>query len=420
MKKKGGKPFVPPWQRPSQWLWLILSLGVTLYLIDIMPPGGEMSSRKKSVETKTVATPETNEQPSSPGHSLKDSFGEKKEPAPSATPKHKSKHVKKAAPDTLWGKVMLKAPIIGNLLMMVAIAAMIGSIAEARKWHLIFGYVLGRFSRLMRLPAIVGIAMPTALYSNTAANSMLVSSHAEGKIEHSTLIAGGMSNSYLSYLSHALRVMYPVIGAVGIPGALFFGGQFMMGFFFILCVLLWHRRKIIREGNEACGEESGATSYEPPLPWLKSLTKGIQRVGILLFRMMMLTVPLMIFVEWLMKKGLFEFWEEYVPDWINRIFPPELMSIVAAQMGGLVQSAAVAANLRDHGVITNAQILLAMLVGSAIGNPFRTLRRNLPSALGIFPAKEALTIVVGMQLSRMIGAILLILITALFIHYTHP
>lgn len=87
---------------------------------------------------------------------------------------------------------------------------------------------------------------------------------------------------------------------------------------------------------------------------------------------------------------------------MNRFFPAELVSVVAAQMGGLVQSSAVAANLRAEGLIDNAQILLAMLVGSAVGNPFRTLRRNLPSALGIFPVPVAFAIVIGMQLSRFV------------------
>ena len=41
-----------------------------------------------------------------------------------------------------------------------------------------------------------------------------------------------------------------------------------------------------------------------------------------------------------------------------------------------------------------------MLVGSAVGNPFRTLRRNLPTALGIFPLRVALVIVLGMQFAR--------------------
>lgn len=420
--KKGGRQTTPPWRRPSQWIWLTLALGFSVYLIDTMPPGGEMGSRKKAAaqteNVESASTPSRSAATDSPGHTVKEGSADKKQMKAKPS-RHHGTGDKKAVPATLWDKIMVKVPVIGKLLMMVAIAALIGSIAEARKWHLIFGYILGRFSRMMRLPAIVGIAMPTALYSNTAANSMLVSSHADGKIGHSSLIAGGMSNSYLSYLSHSLRVMYPVLGAIGIPGALYFGGQFTTGFLFILCVLLWHRRKIIKQGP-AAEPEDNTTVYEAPLSWGSTFKKSCQRVFTLLFRMLLLSIPLMIFVEWLMKKGAFDFWEEYIPDWINRIFPPELMGIVAAQMGGLIQAATVAANLRDHGVITNAQILLAMLVGNAIGNPFRAMRRNLPSALGIFPAKEAFTIVIGMQLSRIIGALLLILITVLFIHYTHP
>lgn len=71
------------------------------------------------------------------------------------------------------------------------------------------------------------------------------------------------------------------------------------------------------------------------------------------------------------ENGLFSWWEEHVPDWVNRIFPAELMSIVAAQMGGLVQAAGVGRNLGSHGMVTSSQILLAMLVASAIGNPIR-------------------------------------------------
>ena len=121
--------------------------------------------------------------------------------------------------------------------------------------------------------------------------------------------------------------------------------------------------------------------------------------------------------EWLLKNGAFSFWEQYVPDQVNRFFPAELVSVVAAQMGGLVQSSAVAANLRAEGLIDNAQILLAMLVGSAVGNPFRTLRRNLPSALGIFPVPVAFAIVFGMQLSRLAVTLVAIAGVIAFMHY---
>ena len=82
-----------------------------------------------------------------------------------------------------------------------------------------------------------------------------------------------------------------------------------------------------------------------------AVEKAAVRSLTLLFRMVCITVPLMLCIEWLLKNGAFNFWEQYVPDQVNRFFPAELVSVVAAQMGGLVQSSAVAANLRAEGLI---------------------------------------------------------------------
>mgnify|MGYP001655577797 CR=1 FL=1 len=268
---------------------------------------------------------------------------------------------------------------------------------------------------MARLPEIVGLAMPTALCSNAAANSILVSSHADGHIRTSALIAGGMANSYLAYVSHSIRVMYPVLGAIGLPGALYFAAQFSGGFMVILGVLLWNRWYVSGHGDTPV---SGIPPVdEAPLGWPSAVGKAAVRSLTLLFRMVCITVPLMLCIEWLLKNGAFNFWEQYVPDQVNRFFPAELVSVVAAQMGGLVQSSAVAANLRAEGLIDNAQILLAMLVGSAVGNPFRTLRRNLPSALGIFPVPVAFAIVIGMQLSRFVVTLVAIAGVIAFMHY---
>lgn len=176
------------------------------------------------------------------------------------------------------------------------------------------------------------------------------------------------------------------------------GMQFTGGFLVLLCILLWNRWYVSRHGESPCATESGSTSQ--PLAWPHAISKAAIRSFSLLFRMACMTVPLMLGIEWLLKNGVLDFWETALPHAVTELFPTELLSAVAAQFGGLVQSSAVAANLRAEGLIDNSQILLAMLVGSALGNPFRALRRNLPSALAIFPVPIALSIVLGMQLSR--------------------
>lgn len=401
-----------PWRQPFRWLWLVLALAASGVMVVKMPAGMDAPGAGRARMSMKPA-----------GEAPAEMHGEKKEQASAASPApapRKRHHSRSAqAPETDMEKILARLPQIGSLIGLVALAAFIGGIAEIFRFHFALGKLFGGLARWAHLPEIISLSIPTALYSNAAANGMLVSSHAEGKITHSNLIAGGMVNSYLSFVSHSLRVAYPVIGAVGLPAICYFGWQMGFGFLFIAGVLFLHRRKSPAAVPEAAHPGEAPAAGHPSPEWRQSLRQTCLRVLALVFRMLCLTVPLMIGVEWLMKNGLFSWWEEHVPDWINRIFPAELMSIVAAQMGGLVQAAGVAANLRSNGMITSAQILLAMLVASAIGNPIRALRRNLPSAMGIFPTRDALTIVIVMQLSRMIGAILLIALTGLFIHYTH-
>ena len=89
-----------------------------------------------------------------------------------------------------------------------------------------------------------------------------------------------------------------------------------------------------------------------------------------------MTVPLMLGIEWLLKNGVLDVWETALPHAVTELFPTELLSAVAAQFGGLVQSSAVAANLRAEGLIDNSQILLAMLVGLSLIHISEPTRRS--------------------------------------------
>ena len=379
----------PPWKRPSRLLWFALAVAGSCWLILHMPA----DTRRMKAAPAATALDARAEAPAASAHGVK--------PAPDASSARRTETSKAGEPPAARKhraarsdaeKIFMKLRTFGRLFAIVGIASFLGGLVEARRWHMALARLMGRLTRMARLPEIVGLAMPAALCSNAAANGILVSSHAEGRIRTSALIAGGMANSYLAYVSHSIRVMYPVIGAIGLPGALYFG------LFVLSCVLLWNRWYVSGHGGTVRVDPPKAD--DAPLPWSGAVSGAAVRSLSLLFRMVCMTLPLMLGIEWLLKNGAFDVWENWLPHTAAELFPAELLSVVAAQMGGLVQSSAVAANLRAEGLIGDAQILLAMLVGSAVGNPFRTLRRNLPSALGIFPVPVALTIVLGMQLSR--------------------
>lgn len=319
----------------------------------------------------------------------------------------------KASPSA---RLLARGDQLLDLFGMVGLAAFAGGVMEQRRWHLALSRVMGKLARLARLPEVVGLAMPAALVSNPAANTLLVSSHEDGCLPRSALIAGGMINSYLAYVSHSLRVLYPVVGAVGFAGVCYFGVQFGSGLLVVLGVMCWHRW---RHTPDTADEPLACTAFtdKRPLPgWPKACAKALERAAALLFRMVCITLPMMLGMEWLIKADAFAFWETLLPEAVGRYFSPEVLSVMLAQFGGLVQSAAVAANFRDHGLLGTPQIVMAMLAGSALGNPFRALRRNLPTALGIFPAKEACIIVIGMQLSRLITTVSFVVLIILFFH----
>ncbi len=411
MSFSGGRP---PWRSSLHVLWFLLALLAAGWLTLHMPAGQRSRPAASSVSTEMPISHTIRSASSQASTSRGTSFRQQQEQT--GTQKKAVQDGKRSDTEKLFARLKT----FGRLFAIVGLAAFLGGIIEGRRWYMHLARCMNRLSRMARLPAIVGVAMPTALCSNAAANGMLVASHAEGKIRNSALIAGGMVNSYLAYISHSVRVMYPVIGAIGLPGLLYFSVQFTGGFLVILGVLLWNRhymsrleRQIGTSDNE---EEYQAHSGESPLPWNQALQRAGIRTASLLFRMVCLTVPLMLSMEWLLKSGALDFWDRHVPEQITRFFPSELLSIVAAQMGGLVQSAAVSANLRAEGLVDNAQILLGMLVASAAGNPVRALRRNLPSALGIFRPSTALIIIFGMQFSRLMTTLLAIVLVVLFMY----
>ncbi len=377
----------PPWKSPCHCLWLVTALLLSGWLTVSMPDTQQVKSASR---TQTVmhrgdglaAVPDTSAQ------------------------RHTGIHATRQTDTDALTRLERRARMFGRLFLFVGIGAFLGSIIEGRCWYRIFASTLGRLVHAARLPDIVAISLPTAFASSAAADSMLVASRDRGEISNSTLIAGGMLNSFIAHFSHSLRVMYPVLAALGLTGVLYFIIQLSGGAFIAFGVVMWHRFLVARKENSPSASfASDKVRYalqamHDPLPWKETARKGSIRALTLLFRLTCLSVPMILATEWLVKTGALNFWHELVPRMVSQTIPEQTLTIMAAQIGGLVQSATVSAGLLENNLITAPEVLLAMLISSAASNPIRTLRRNLPTALAIFPPRIALIIVIGMQLIR--------------------
>ncbi len=405
MHKKKKKSY--PWQSPLRCLLLAAALSFAVFLTLNMP------HKDFAVHAETQITAEEQAQLDAAKQYVQSSKDSAQNSA--AEGKKTNRKMSSKAPQSNAEKILAKAKSISRLFLMVGIASFLGALMEARCWYRYFGKGLIRITQKARLPEVIGLAMPIALYSSVGANSMLIASHQKGEIPTSALITGGMANSYLAHFSHSVRVMYPVIALIGIAGIGFFTVQLLGGFLLVCGVffLHWYTSKQKEQDFSHL-----ALEQKEPKPWDTALKQGILRSLAILFRMGYITIPLMLGTEWIIKSGLLDFWDEAVPYQVAKFFPAELIAIVIAQIGGLIQSSSVSAHFLAEGMVSHAQILLAMLVASAVGNPIRTLRRNLPTALGIFPVKVALTIVLSMQFARFLITVIGSIIVMAYLHYT--
>lgn len=424
-KRRHHKTRRPPWKSPFSCVVLVASLLVSVWLTVNMPSQTPKVRPVSQTQSQTPGKMVTQ----MPGHRHSEAAGNM---AAGAAAQHSTSmtkaHGSRAEERDAVSRLVRRAKTFARLFLFVGLGAMLGSIIEGRAWYRYFASSLGRLARAARMPFVVGIAMPTAFASAAAADSMLVASHQKGELGMSTLIAGGMLNSFFAYLSHSMRVMYPVVAAIGLPGLCYFLIQFSGAALVSLGVLAVHRLLFAR--RQAAGPAGAADPAHPadpaacgetalipePEAWNSVLRKGCVRALALLFRLACISIPLVLLLEWLIRSGALNFWDKLVPEVVSQFIPEQLLVILAAQLGGLVQSATVSAGLLAEHLITGPQVLLAMLISSAASNPVRTLRRNLPTALAIFPARAACTIVFGMQLFRFFFSLLAAALLIVWMH----
>jgi len=294
-----------------------------------------------------------------------------------------------------------------RLLLVIGLGCFIGAIFEYRNLLKTASWLAKPLIKLGRFPEICGSAFLTAFISNPAANSMIAGAHADGRITRREMILSGIANSYPAKVSHSMRIMFPVVFALGLPGLLYFSLQFTGGLIRTIIILLIGRSKNAAAVSEAVALE------QTVLPWKETIKKSWKRTGKVMFRVVFITVPIYILVSYLAKTGFFSSWKNSMPEFLLPYLPPEVMIVMISRLGGLLSAAGVAYELQQQGQINAYQIITAFFMGNVITNPIRTVRRNLPSAMGIF-GKDGLWIVLILQSCRLIFALAIIFILISF------
>lgn len=309
-------------------------------------------------------------------------------------------------PDPLSTRVLLSLARLG---LYVWIGTFAGAVFEYRGWIKWFAVLAKPLMKLARISELAAASFLSAIVSNYAANAMVAGARAEGEISRRELIVCGVANAFPTKISHFMRILFPLVGMIGLPGALYAGIQFFTGA--LRTVLVWifgaPRGKSGDSGGDAPPVKTPdklALASKAPLSWRKTLWKASKRSFGILARVGMISAPMYIIVSFLGAFGFFTSWRDAMPAAIAGIFPPGVMTVVAARLGGLLSAAAAAVELRSSGALNDLQITAAFMIGNMLTNPIRAVRRNLPAALGIFPGQDGLIIVLIVQIWRFFAA----------------
>ena len=298
-----------------------------------------------------------------------------------------------------------------RLFSLVAVASFIGAILEYKTWTRFILFIAAPITRFGRLPAVCAAAFVTALLSQNAANTLIANSYRDGNITRREMFISALCNSFPALVSHSFRVLFPLLTLIGIAAVWYysftFGVGIVMTFFFLLISRILNERD---HKNNDSDNDKVVTPHSPEkivkqFSWREVLQKSLKRTLNTLLRLLYITAPIYLLIVYMAHNNLFDFWNKITPDGLQHLLSPEIMTVFSARIGGLVNAAGIASEFLQEHRIEHWQIVVAFMIGNVLTNPIRTVRRNLPMAMGIFPHSDGLKIVLILQSLRMIATI---------------
>ncbi|MFZ2656220.1 MAG: hypothetical protein WAX69_14915 [Victivallales bacterium] len=299
----------------------------------------------------------------------------------------------------------------GWILFAVAIGAFIANIIESRNWTGFMSLIAKPLLKFSRLPGVCGISFGTAFFSNNAAGSMLASAYADGRLTRKEMFIGAITNSFPAKFKHMMRPAVVIIPLLGITAIIYLAIQLVLEVLQVLLVFSFGRRKTLETA------ECQVPAEKAPPPWKESIRNSLKATGKILLRVILITLPIFIFVAYLGDKGVFRQIEKQIPKDMQSVLSPEIIAIMGSKMGGLVSSATVAAKMFHENRVTMLQILIALMAANLITIPFSALRRNLPTAVGIFPKRDGFWIVgitQGLRFAFNLAALVILILIQLY------
>jgi hypothetical protein len=246
----------------------------------------------------------------------------------------------------------------------------------------------GRFSTEARASFAMAFA------SGAAAHSMLADSHREGRIGRTELVLSALMNGQPSYLVHLPSTVAILLPLTGVAGLTYLGLTFTAAVLRTLLLLAW-ARLTLRNGAHAPAAPREELPRIEPRRLLQTLVRRLRRI-------LLVVIPVYAGILSVEALGFFDWIREAIATrFLPLVLPVEAIGVVMLSLMAEFTSAAAAAGaLLDSGVLTTRHTIVALLVGTILATPLRSLRHQIPVYTGIFSPRLGFLLVALSQTLR--------------------
>jgi len=271
-------------------------------------------------------------------------------------------------------------PTLFELMLYISFGVVVGVLLEATGVLKTLSKVARPILSLGNFSSDSAAAFVAAFGSAKTAHILLASAYRAERISRRELVLSATANTFPTALMHLkffAPLMISVLGNVGIAYVSFvIGIAFLV---FIISIVL--SRLLLSPCQEALSDIN-----EPKLKGLRAVGEVFwNRWWKMTVRIISVALPVYTFIIWFQVSGGFKWLQTHLPNSISSVLPVECLSIIIAQFSGTTAAVSVTKGFLESNTLTGIQVFFTLVTGYAFTLPLKVLRRNLPSALSIFP-----------------------------------
>lgn len=303
----------------------------------------------------------------------------------------------------LWERLIW--PLI-RLISFISIGLLVANFIEALNWTRWIALLARPLTRLGHMSDISGASFSMAIFSGVAANTILSEAFETQKLSKKELIIANLFNSGPTYFIHLPTIFFITVPLIHAAAFIYVGITLGAAILRTISIVLISR--FILPRPESPMMQTSSPLKNEAIDWRSAFEKSVKRFKRRIKKIITFTVPIYIVIFIMHRVGYFRELEQFASGYLTLLpwLSPQSIGIITLHLAAeLTAGVAAAGALLQEGVMSQREIILALLVGNVLSSPLRAVRHQFPYYAGIFKPAMAAQLIFFSQAFRIISLI---------------